>query len=509
MATGREVPSSRGAVRSHKDYPFALSSKPITAIEVHPMNWLLAWCLIGTLFLTSCTTVAPYRTQLSTPPAKCPASGQGSVDPICANQATELGNSYRLHFVEFDDQGRTYANRAPFGIAHGQIKNFLDDVQARTDANTNDAGVSVVVFVHGWKHTAQSEDKNLKAFRRVLEELAAVEQAAYCKRQIIGLYVGWRGAGSHLGEPLESATFWSRKLAAEHVATGSFQQVLAGLKAIQSETPNSTRSRAPRAPDCSSRLKTTYVGHSFGGLIVLTALTQDLQRGLMLDQQRLLLDARGRDPAKSPDEMIIAINPAIEGARFDALYRTASIVNYTTYRSPRLIAITATNDKATGIAFPFGRLVNTVTKQYPEGDALGRSAARRAMGHDPQFLTHHLAYTSRDPNDPKSCDAWEAAQTLDERADNDVLRAQAFYGQVGPGYDANEPTSPIRTFCAKSYEGSNVLSLEKVEDRKTNANSPIWNVTTQPPILDGHSDIQNPRMLEFLRQLYVDSMFFR
>ena len=415
--------------------------------------------LIAVLTLSACTKVRPNRTHLTLPPPRCTTVSEedGSVDVACANQMTELAKRYRLHFAEFDDQGRAYANREPFGQAHRQIQRFLDDVQDSADEDEH--GVSVVVFVHGWKHSSDTEDSNLKAFRLVLDQLANVEEAAYCRRQVIGLYVGWRGAGSHLGEPLESTTFWSRKLAAEHVATGAFQQLLAGLKAIQSETPNREISRGARDPDCSSRLKTTYVGHSFGGLVIMSSLTQDLQRGLMLDRQRQVLTRRGRDPAKSPDEMIIAINPAIEGARFDALYSTASIVNYDTYRSPRLVAITSKDDWATGIAFPAGRLVNTVTKQYPKGDTLGRRAARKAVGHDDQFLTHQLKFATDPSTDPQSCDAWTATQTLSERALIDVIRAQAFYELVGPGYDATLPNRPHRTYCGESFECSNLLIL--------------------------------------------------
>lgn len=475
----------------------------------------VAW--LAVLFiLAGCTTVYPNRIALTNPSPDCAVEdNKGHAGVNCAKEILEIAPSYRLHFAEFDDQGRPFAKQEEFGLAHTQIASFLDDVRTRTSQSGNTDGASVVIFVHGWKHSSSYRDSNLQAFRDVLAELAEVEKAALCHREIIGLYVGWRGAGSHLGEPWETATFYSRKLAAEHVATGSFQQVLAGVKAIQTETPNKPGVRFPGDPDCTSRLKTTYVGHSFGGLIVISSLTQDLQRGLMLDKERMLTEQRGRDPAKSPDEMVIAINPAIEGARFDSLYHTAAAVNYTTYRSPRLVAITSTDDDATRIAFPLGRTLNTATKQYPPGDDLGRSAARKAVGHDPQFLTHQLSYRPG-PDAPLpgalssgDCGTRRTSASIADRAQMDIARAKEFYSAVGPNYDANAQPNQIRTFCVSRYDGDNIFVLDTYPGKQINRNVPIWNVSTSSPVIDHHNDIQNPRLLEFLRQLYVDSLFFR
>lgn len=480
-------------------------------MQKHIVIWL-----IMLFVLMGCTTVHPKRILLTTPSPDCAVKdGKGHAGVNCASEIVEVASNYKLHFVEFDDQGRTYADETAFGLAHTQIKSFLDDIRARTSIIENPNGVSVVVFVHGWKHSSLYRDSNLQTFRDVLAQLVEVEKASKCKREVIGLYVGWRGAGSHLGEPWETATFYSRKLAAEHVATGSFQRVLAGVKAIQAVTSDRTDQPTAGTPDCTSRLKTTYVGHSFGGLVVISSLTQDLQRGLLLDKERMLTDLRGRNPVRSPDEMVIAINPAIEGARFDSLYHAAASVKYTTYRSPRLVAITSTDDDATRIAFPLGRILNTATKQYPAGDASGRSAARKAVGHDPQFLTHKLSYRSK-PVVPlptalnsAECGAMPTSASIELRAQLDIERARAFYEAVGPDYDANVETNRTRTFCVSRYDGDKVFVLDTYPGKEINRNVPIWNVSTSSPVIDHHNDINNPRLLEFLRQLYVDSLFFR
>ncbi|WP_394539420.1 hypothetical protein PRJ39_02255 [Lysobacter enzymogenes] len=474
--------------------------------------------LAASLMIAGCTTLHPYRTNPVSRDIECDPDEDGRVSSICAELITERAKSYQLHFVEFDDQGRPYADIPAFGAANTQVETFLAAVRRQTIDSLEANGASVVVFIHGWKHSSHTQDSNLRTFRRVLSQLAAVENAAFCKRKVVGLYVGWRGAGSKLGEPLENATFWSRKLAAEQVATGSLQRVFAGLKAIQRDTPD--RRIAPRGagdPDCSSRLKTTYVGHSFGGLIAMSALSQDTLELISLDQHVLLGKASARAATQTPDEMLIAINPAMEGARFDALYRAAQSFRYPIYRSPRFLAITSKNDRATGFFFPLGRKLNTITKRYPSGDGMGKRAARLAVGHDQQYLTHSLLTASQyraagGTIEAGVCNSWVTG-SFEERAKNDVKRAKEFYRVHGSDYDANAPGLGPKFFCVKSpgknLAEDNTLVLDIFRNKDIDRNTPILNISTRLPILNHHSDIENPRLIEFLRQVYVDSMFYR
>ncbi|MEJ2790543.1 MULTISPECIES: alpha/beta hydrolase [unclassified Pseudoxanthomonas] len=466
---------------------------------------------------TACTHVAPKRTSLSgtgDPPGCNAPTGEAPTN--CEHQIVERSDDYDLHFIEFDDQGRPYADNPDFGDAHKQIDEFLLNVErtAKTEA-----GVSVVVFVHGWLHSSDSEDGNLESFRRVLGQLAKVENLAFCRRKVIGVYVGWRGAATVFGRhPVDTLSFWSRKFAAEQVATGSFQQVVAGLKAMQSATPDRIeKSRSLQEANCSSRLKTMYVGHSFGGLIIVSSMAQDLSRGLMLDQLggESSLGARAAAPRTRSDELVVAINPAIESARFDALFRIASTAKYPYYRPPRFIAITSKNDWATGRMFPAGRTVNLITKRFPRGDNSGRSAARRALGHDPNYLTRTLAESSHYTGDKQAAERYcadaDAELPLAERAKLDVARARNFHAAVGGSYDANKPEFWPRAFCVKDPDDSkpDVLIMDAYANSDMDRNTPIWNISTGKPIVKDHGDIESIRLIEFLRQIYVDTMFFR
>lgn len=472
---------------------------------------------------TGCTSLNPYRTFKPPAEAECDLiDKEGNAPRACASLITEPTDAYDLHFVEFDDQGRLYPNHEVYGVASTQIDSFLDAVQRQVGDENSEQGASVVVFVHGWKHSAKADDPNLLDFRRVLRQLNSVEQAAFCKRRVIGLYVAWRGAGSKLGDPVEHTTFWSRKLAAENIATGSLQRLIAGLKALQAKTPqrSTVGARGLTEPDCSSRLKTTYVGHSFGGLVVLSSFSQDLMRRLMIDRAQLLNNPTLLWPDPDPiDEMVVAINPAIEAERFDALYHTALQVPYKRYRSPRLVVVTSIDDPATRVAFPFGRWINTATKHYPKHSGHARRSARTAVGHDPYYLTHQLTYWHQSshagevPADPGLCERWNDESDVGERALIDVKTAQAFFAKTGGVFDANDSDFLPRLFCAKQSDqkvpGNTILVLEPSPGKAVNRNTPIWNVQTRGPIVRNHGDFANPRLVEFLRQLYVDSMFFR
>src|ERR1700759_202617 len=69
------------------------------------------------------------------------------------------GAPYELAIVEFDDQGRCYDR--------GQMDAVAERLEALAPYAPPVAGqdVILVVFVHGWKHDARSDDDNLTAFR--------------------------------------------------------------------------------------------------------------------------------------------------------------------------------------------------------------------------------------------------------------------------------------------------------------------------------------------------------
>ena len=81
-------------------------------------------------------------------------------------------DTFALAVVEFDDQGRCY-DRAQ-----------LDKVSDRVETmRTGREDVILLLFVHGWKHDARSDDPNLSSFRVVLAQTAAYERSSAAAAQ--------------------------------------------------------------------------------------------------------------------------------------------------------------------------------------------------------------------------------------------------------------------------------------------------------------------------------------
>ena len=109
------------------------------------------------------------------------------IAPNAAHQAPRAlfdMKTYELAIVEFDDQGRCFDRRQ------------MEAVAARL-ADFAEKDIIIVVFVHGWKHDARSDDDNLGNFQRVLDLTVGQEAGratgGIARRPVLGVFVGWRG----------------------------------------------------------------------------------------------------------------------------------------------------------------------------------------------------------------------------------------------------------------------------------------------------------------------------
>lgn len=198
------------------------------------------------------------------------------------------GAPFELAIVEFDDQGRCYDR--------GQ----LDAVAERLDVlMEQEKDVILAVFVHGWKHDARSDDENLSAFRVLLKETVQHEQATTSPgtkaRPVLGIFVGWRGLSEFgIGDAIVDATFWGRQAAGQRVATGSARELFGRLRHYRNHRLK--RAGAPLL---------VIAGHSFGGMIVYSALAQSLIEAA---------SARAREMVPGFADLVLLVNPAIEGS---------------------------------------------------------------------------------------------------------------------------------------------------------------------------------------------------
>ena len=279
---------------------------------------LLLFAILA-LVAAACQPNAPFRKETTA----CSTNG-GDDSRACAAHSLEQhplpdfpGRFFLLGFVEFDDQGKPY------------IRDQIDTLFSRIEEEARYKDLSIIVYVHGWKHNDMPGDSNVAAFRGLLRQMAEMElrraPTYWPAREVVGIYVGWRGLSFDAGEVGEDLTFWARMAAAHRVAEGSVREVLAHAKALRDAIDRSSwpHHRDPR----STRMVT--IGHSFGGLIVYTALSQyfldqavrtsaaDYARSLA-GNQPTAVDRRAKEIAGYGD-LVIVVNPAIEAMRFEPI----------------------------------------------------------------------------------------------------------------------------------------------------------------------------------------------
>jgi pimeloyl-ACP methyl ester carboxylesterase len=244
------------------------------------------------------------------------------------------GAPYELAIVEFDDQGRCYDR--------GQMDAVAQRLEALAPYDPPQVGqdVILVVFVHGWQHDARSDDDNLTAFRALLSETVGYEKSATAPsskpRPVLGLFVGWRGLSDYgLGDVIADATFWGRQAAGQRVAVGSVRELFGRLRHYRNRQQK--RGGNPLL---------VIVGHSFGGMIVFSALAQSLIQA-----------ASAPVGVVTPEfaDLVLLVNPAIEAARYIPIYdlvTSAAFKARTTKQLPVFICAQAENDLPVGRCSP-------------------------------------------------------------------------------------------------------------------------------------------------------------
>ncbi len=257
---------------------------------------------------------------------------------------------YNLYFVEADDEGW-----------------FWDPGQARAAreavaSSVRESDTFVVVFVHGWHHSASCCDGNVVGFEKVLQrihnrlEATMYSQPNHRPFKIIGIYVGWRGQS--LPGFLDYLTFWGRKEAAERVGETDFQEFMIRLKNLYEDPPKS-------ASGGHNRLGLITIGHSFGAQVVLRATSSFIEHRLanLADEPGYLRGtpkgpAHGnvKEPVSGFGDLVVLINPAVEASAYGRLFTLGQRLEYDPSQTPVMLTLSADDDPPRDRAFRWGRI---------------------------------------------------------------------------------------------------------------------------------------------------------
>ncbi len=524
----------------------AAPARAAQSCAIPVLQWLFAALLL--VGLGACAPNNAYRTHLVDldKDASCQHPGTGTRDDPQSKQACgsvtpeSVRGLYELHFVEFDDQGWLFPkppasadalatnpsgqiDKQAYNQIDSQIDNQIDNLMDRlTSLLAKGEDLSIVVFVHGWKHNAQADDANVQEFRALLEAAGAEERdragSGGTPRKVVGVYVAWRGRSWTVPDPLLSLTFWARKEAARRVSIGSSRELFARLRSLRTHY-NDARSAGALQTGVASekagarpRIRTLMIGHSFGGLILYAAMSGSLIESLAAQRD---LDGTGKETAlaERPADMILLINPAFEASRYEALYRVSLRYQPARFQPPLLVSVTSIKDWATGIAFPIGRSVNTLFEHETTSEQ--GTAMKKTPGHIDHYLTHRLHAHAPNgdnamPGDGARCAGWrsetelkalhgeELGEAVRQNKKLEAEDAAEFFRQnLTPGHLLKPNWA--RTFCGGSF-----LTTVGGADGGAAANALIWNIEVDGDVIRNHDDVMNPVFRAFMRQLYGD-----
>jgi pimeloyl-ACP methyl ester carboxylesterase len=440
---------------------------------MHQRIVTLATALLVVFSVTACAPFKQYRTVY---PEVC-VSATAVPSQECETHAlqqlpTPNKNNYLLGFIEFDDQGQLWDRKQ------------MSDVVGKLAREAGTKDVLMVVFVHGWKHSAAPGDGNIETFRTVLAQLADAEARLAnvtnsAPREVAGVYLGWRG-GSVTVPVLENVTFWDRKNTAQKVGHGGVTEVLSRLELIKQAKESTEPGRG------ATRL--VVVGHSFGGAVVNTALAQVLESRFV----------QTKGPAGTQSDvagfanLVVLINPAFEAMQFMPLSDMATERgSYFASQLPVVLELTSEADYATRYAFPAGRWFSTLFENTRERQRYNAVTSEQesidehdaditALGHFKPYRTHQL-YPLRDQ---------ERAQVKTLSTADSVrlfIQSSADWAHDQPGNKI--PFGAVMLERTTTSAGRNPYLLTYVDKN----------------LIRDHNDIDDPRIIEFVKQLILIS----
>lgn len=474
-------------------------------------TWQNSLAMIAAVFLTSCISTTPYQQRGVEAPV--PESAVRSLEYFEASthEGVRLDAEARSieHFadpdftigvIEINDRGDT--NPAQYDQVLGAIRNSIKKAAADGRKTT------LVTFVHGWHHSCRVCDDNLTCFRRVMAELSRQEVGSAKPRNIIGLYIGWRGR-RYIGK-VDVVSIWNRKSVAEDIGQRGGKEVLNRLHAIWIEA--------------NGNVTMVTVGHSLGAALLLTAVRANLTGNvddIVNDEggNFRIVRAAGLRDATSPDvkaerarfgDLVVLLNPAIEAVQygiFDRDLRDEMIQNphelaakglppdklapYSRDQLPIMITIAGKADTAVGRIFQIARSI--------QGQLI--PSHRLGLGHWEPEITHTLHYTGTLKKDQAHRCACAAVWTTEQRAlgiptifEAPEEKMNSLFAQFR--LSALFPTEKDRT----------ILKLTSSRDctstpcRGWDPNSPYLVIQADSTVIRDHDDIFNPAIVGFLKQ---------
>jgi hypothetical protein len=425
-----------------------------------------------------------------------------------ARTSQEDTEQYSLRFIESDDEG-WFWDPQQANESMRLIRGKLDQRQTL-----------VVVFVHGWHHSAECCDQNVEGFRNTLRQLSGMVKDF----NIVGIYVGWRGRS--LAGWLDYFTFWGRKSAAERVGQNDLKEFLARLNDLYVEyRPDVCAQNEQPACELASQSPKNFLGlvsmgHSFGAQVLLRAVSGSMEDRLqhLNPQPAYLRNAQPAAPDPSVEhnltgvgDLMVLINPAAEASQYHRLHTLSRGLTYSQLQSPVMLVLSSENDWARHRLFTYGRYLGEFFTGKPrKEDDMERVVERQALGVFPGHITHQLNPvdgTMELENQPVprladscKCDDDDTIEWLKWKSQPQVTKPDSL----------SSSDTDLRTFdfsgdvIFNGVELSPLTQKDIIDDKRWKDHAPalpyqpLIVATTSSSIIDKHSGIFTDPFLQFL-----------
>ncbi|MCS3467393.1 hypothetical protein M2401_001114 [Pseudomonas sp. JUb42] len=432
--------------------------------------------LVLAAFLCGCVGNSPFRMDESS----------GCEHSSGCGKPYEINDGYDIAFFEFSERGHDFNPT--------QTSALLKRIKAASDKED----IALVVFVHGWRHNASSEDENVKSFNKALARI--VKSDAAKGKKLIGVYVGWRGMSFH-GLELEGLTFWDRKATAEQVGRGGVNELFLNLEHIAAAKPKNFM---------------LTIGHSFGAAITLTALHDTLLSKMMAIE-------RG-EQTKSFGDGVVLLNPAIEANQALLLKEHSMKIGAMGKTVPSVMYVVSSRaDWPTNFAFPIGQKMGIdvrtsqvdIHRRYQGRDYVisEKDLDSQTVGNYGMFTTSVMSDADLEKVELKSLQAVEVIRP------HTVMAAMAAMA-VEPANNSAMIANEVNKFSNSYYtlkKGS--LADWKLEDRCSSDNDkfgvdsfpcsltdPIDFISVPESFISGHNDIFGDSVVSLLSTIVMKSL---
>ncbi|MDO3387034.1 alpha/beta hydrolase [Gilvimarinus sp. SDUM040013] len=381
----------------------------------------------------SCTRSTAWRTE---PPANCRQT--------CAESYIEEHDNFELSFIEFSERGNQFDRRK------------TEDIVSRIESYASeDSGVAVVVFVHGWLHNASNDDRNVKSFRQVLNKIGSANILG--ERKLMGVYIGWRGKSLY-GAGSEYLTYWARKSVAEEIGANGVSSVILKLAEIDARKPDNIL---------------LIAGHSFGGAMTLSAVDNILLTKMITGMS----NGKATPPI---GEGVVLLNPAIEANQIFALKEhSMRFAEQSSPQSELLHVISSKGDQATHVYFPVGQSIAALGWEEVDFERYYQDKLYK-------FSEHNLDITTIGNYER----FWTGAITLNRNNRRDP-------------YDQPLGEWKFHDYCEdKSATTHNPLTARL----PCSAQDPIVFLSTDASFIKDHGDIFNDKVSAYLTSIVASSL---